>query len=76
MDISLAIANQIVCPYLNVRAVPGHDYEVTDAYDKGLEEIKKSSVRFESVRVQGTHHVHMNNPERVVPIITSFLKAE
>ena len=37
-------------------------------------EIYRKNEQFEMVTVDGSHHVHLNNPERVVPAIVSFLK--
>ena len=37
-------------------------------------EIYRKNEQFEMVTVDGSHHVHLNNPERVVPSIDSFIR--
>ncbi|CAL7947724.1 unnamed protein product [Xylocopa violacea] len=73
LDLVLAYAARIKCAYLNIRAVPGMKFDQPESYAKTLEIIKVGAVRFEYREVEGTHHVHLNNPERVAPIINSFI---
>lgn len=39
-----------------------------------LDEIKKLAVLYEYHTVEGRHHVHLDFPERVAPLISNFLK--
>ncbi|CAK9812560.1 Probable serine hydrolase [Anthophora quadrimaculata] len=73
LDLVLAYATRIKCRYLNIRAVPGMKFEIPESYDKVLELIKTGAEKFEYHEVEGTHHVHLNNPERVAPIINNFI---
>lgn len=73
LDLVLAYASQIKCAYLNIRAVPGMTFEAADHYQKVLDKIKEKARVFEYHEVQGTHHVHLNNPERIAPIVKNFL---
>ena len=36
-------------------------------------DIYRSNPRFSLVGVEGSHHVHLNNPERVAPHIQQFI---
>lgn len=49
-------------------------FEKPEHYDIVLEKIKERAKKFEYHEVEGTHHVHLNEPEKVVPIITNFLR--
>ncbi|KOC70854.1 putative serine hydrolase [Habropoda laboriosa] len=48
-------------------------FEIPEAYEKVLDQIKIGAEKFEYHEVEGTHHVHLNNPERVAPIINNFI---
>ncbi|XP_015180139.1 PREDICTED: probable serine hydrolase isoform X1 [Polistes dominula] len=74
LDLILAYASKIKCAYLNIRAVPGMEFEQPENYQKVLDQIKLNSIKFQYHEVNGTHHVHLMNPERVAPIITDFLQ--
>lgn len=73
LDLILQYASQIKCAYLNIRALNGHREQV-EYYSKILEKIQRGARRFEYHEVEGTHHVHLNEPEKVAPIINNFLK--
>ncbi|XP_031844621.1 putative serine hydrolase [Nomia melanderi] len=73
IDLALAYAARIECAYLNIRASNGLKYDNPNAYHQILDQIKVGSKRFEYHEVEGTHHVHLNNPERIAPIINKFL---
>ena len=76
MDLSMAFAAKIKCAYLNIRAVPGMKFEQPENYHKILDQIKLGASKFEYREVEGSHHVHLNNPERVAPIIREFIGLE
>ncbi|XP_043686433.1 probable serine hydrolase isoform X1 [Vespula pensylvanica] len=73
LDLVLAYASKITCAYLNIRAVPGMDFEQPENYQKVLDQIKISAKKYEYHEVKGTHHVHLINPERIAPIIKNFI---
>ncbi|KAL2717366.1 putative serine hydrolase isoform X2 [Vespula squamosa] len=73
LDLVLAYASKITCAYLNIRAVPGMDFEQPENYQKVLDKIKISAKKYEYHEVNGTHHVHLINPERIAPIIKNFI---
>ncbi|XP_017767022.1 PREDICTED: probable serine hydrolase [Eufriesea mexicana] len=73
LDLALAYATRIKCAYLNIRAVPGMKLDHPESYDSVLDQIKVGAARFEYHKIEGTHHVHLNNPEKIAPIINSFI---
>ncbi|XP_063973881.1 probable serine hydrolase isoform X2 [Diachasmimorpha longicaudata] len=75
MDMTNAYAEKITCAYLNIRAKSGLKWDYPNHYQEILNIIKKSASRFEYHEVEGSHHVHLNNPEVVAPIILNFLKS-
>lgn len=74
MDLVLEYASRVKCAYLNIRAVPGMKFEHPEHYHKVLDKIKIHARKFEYNEVEGTHHVHLNEPEKIVPIIRNFLQ--
>lgn len=43
-------------------------------YYKVLDNIKLNARKFEYHEVEGTHHVHLTEPEKIAPIIKNFLQ--
>lgn len=68
----LAYADQITCHVLNIRAIPGMKLENEEVYPMVIDAIRKNA-NVEYVEVPGTHHLHLNTPERIAGIIGSFL---
>ncbi|XP_058808679.1 probable serine hydrolase isoform X2 [Phymastichus coffea] len=75
LDLVMAYASQIKCAYMNIRAKPGMEFEQPENYQKVLDVIKLGARKFEYHEVEGTHHVHLNNPELVAPVINQFLES-
>ncbi|XP_017882336.1 probable serine hydrolase isoform X2 [Ceratina calcarata] len=73
MDLVLAYATQIKCAYLNIRAMPGLKLDHPENYDIVMDQIKMGAKKFEYHKVEGSHHVHLNNPEKIASIIDNFL---
>ncbi|XP_011141787.1 probable serine hydrolase isoform X2 [Harpegnathos saltator] len=73
LELVLTYASQIKCAYLNIRAVPGLKFERSEYYYAVLEKIKVQARKFEYHEVEGSHHVHLDAPEKIVSIITNFL---
>lgn len=75
LDQVLEFASHITCEVLNIRAEPGMPFDKPEYYDAVVDKIKESAKKAEVRLVPGTHHLHLNNPERVAPIIVDFIKS-
>lgn len=73
MEQVVSYAERIKCEVLNIRALPGMVFENTDYYPTVIEAMKKSAKRLVYEEVTGTHHLHLNTPERISDIISEFL---
>lgn len=73
IDQVLAYAGQIKCEVLNIRGAPGKEFSDADVYVKVIEAMRKSAKLVVFERIEGTHHLHLNTPERVSGVITKFL---
>jgi pimeloyl-ACP methyl ester carboxylesterase len=74
MDMVLEYASKITCEVLNIRGKPGMQFDPPDSYHTVLETIRNSAKKLEFHEVEGTHFLHLNNPESICPIIVKFLK--
>ncbi|KAJ8725597.1 hypothetical protein PYW08_003780 [Mythimna loreyi] len=68
-----ALVRRLKCPTLYVKAIDS-PYS-SDAYSIEMREIlEQTNENYEFHFVRGTHHVHLNNPELVAPLIKNFVK--
>nr|XP_014087668.1 probable serine hydrolase [Bactrocera oleae] len=71
-EVPIEMARYINCPYVFIKALQAPYYESRQHFDKTLD-IMKQNPHFEYYEVEGTHHVHLNDPIKVAPIINSFI---
>ncbi|XP_063228209.1 probable serine hydrolase isoform X2 [Bacillus rossius redtenbacheri] len=74
LDMVLEYASKITCEVLNIRGKPGMVFDRPENYHIVLDKIKESAKSVQYVEVEGTHHLHLNNPERISHYINDFLK--
>lgn len=70
-------AKRVHCPLLLITAKSGFVYEdkaVIEEFVKLYRDVSKGG--FEHALVEGTHHVHLGNPENVAPLISKFFSAD
>lgn len=67
-------ASNVRCKILYIKANPGLSLHKPDELNDFLDVVKKSAVSYEYHTVEGKHHVHLDFPERVAPLISNFLK--
>jgi pimeloyl-ACP methyl ester carboxylesterase len=72
-DTLLALGSAIKCEVLNIHAKPGMSVKLEKEFDESIEAMKTSAAKVECHEVLGSHHVHLNNPERVAPLINDFM---
>lgn len=71
-DVSIQIADRIKCPWLFVKASQSVFHSRADQLDIIVKKMEKKT-NFEIVTVEGEHHVHLNDPERVCGAVSEFL---
>jgi len=72
-ELCVEMAKRISCPYMFIKARQSSYFEEKRYYDEVLE-IMKQNPNFEYVESEGTHHLHMNNPETIIGPINNFIK--
>jgi pimeloyl-ACP methyl ester carboxylesterase len=71
--VSVQLAERLNMPYLFIKARHSPYYDGKENFDQVIESMKKNP-KFELEFVDGTHHVHLNDPEKVAPSISRFLE--
>lgn len=71
-------AKNLKCDVLAILGTEGFinlapDSEASKTFFRFEELLKKSAASYERHDVEGSHHVHLNNPERVAPLVNKFL---
>ncbi|KAK2727094.1 hypothetical protein QYM36_007814 [Artemia franciscana] len=69
------LLSRIRVPFMIIKGTQGPLYEPEELYNDFINTYNESSPRFEYVKVDGTHHLHLNTPERVASHIIRFLDA-
>jgi len=69
----LAMGKNIKCQVLNIHAKPGMNVKLEKEYDESIEVMRNSAARLECHEVIGSHHVHLNCPDRVATLINDFM---
>lgn len=73
-SVSLAYIKRITAPYLFFR---GEDRFFSDSeanINEAVDMFRKHNERFEMIKLKGTHHFHLNQPEQIAGPISDFLK--
>ena len=63
-------AEHITCPHLVIEAEDGAKFS-PELWDKVMEVYKQNS-NFKHVLVPGPHHVHLDDPEIIAPVINDW----
>jgi len=69
-----AIAGNITVNHLLIKATQSPNYESDEDIAKAME-IYYKNPKFVYREVEGNHHLHLNNPENVLPVINEFIAA-
>lgn len=73
LDMILQFAGRIKCNVLNIKGNPGMSFDKPEYYSIILDKIRESA-HVEFHEVNGTHHLHLNTPERINDIISKFIQ--
>ena len=72
-DMAAEFASQVQCPHLVVKAAQGPRYMSAEVYTRLREIFRKYNSNFVYRELAGGHHLHLNTPEVVAPVINKFL---
>ncbi|XP_055910117.1 probable serine hydrolase [Eupeodes corollae] len=66
------MAQRITCPHLFIKALQAPYYEDKSNYDEVINVLTQKPT-FEYHQIDGTHHVHLNEPHKLANIINPFI---
>lgn len=66
-------AKRVECPQMTLKAVKSSYYEDKRNFYDVIDVLKETNPTFEFHYVDGTHHVHLNEPEKVAHFVNPFL---
>lgn len=72
-QISLECIKRIKAAYLFIKGDDKVFSEPNETIDEAIEAFKKYNKHFQMLKVNGTHHFHLNNPEIVSGVVSKFL---
>ncbi|KAJ8721896.1 hypothetical protein PYW08_004298 [Mythimna loreyi] len=73
LETALEYASKVTCKVLNIRALPGQRWEKLNYYLDVIDKMRATAdVRL--VEVDGTHHIHLESPEKIAGIVEEFLE--
>lgn len=75
MDQALVMASRITCEVLNIKATNTVELDEPESYDIVVDQIGKQAKKLERHIVEGTHHVHLNDVDKVAHLIYYFLSS-
>lgn len=70
---NLEMAKRMKAPHLFIKAKQAPHYENIKYYDDVLNYLKTNKPLFEHHEVDGTHHVHLNEPGKISEIVNHFI---
>ncbi|XP_044728930.1 probable serine hydrolase [Chrysoperla carnea] len=76
MHESEELAKQIKCNVLNIKANTRTVSLNMEYYDRICDIIKENAAKFEIHNVDGAHHLHLNDPNSIIHIVSNFLSGE
>lgn len=74
LDVILEFAGRITCRYMNIKAKPHRSLDNWPIYSQILETIKTNAKEFVFKEYDGTHHLHLNNPDCLAPDVATFIQ--
>lgn len=73
-EANFEMASQVIAPYCYIKALKSPYNFKWDYMDEMLRTMKDSNPKFELHGVDGDHHVHLTEPEKVSSIISRFIE--
>lgn len=70
-----AYTNRVQCEMLFIKATRGIYAKGREMYDEILKVYEEKTKKFSLHEVEGDHHVHLNNPEAVAPLLIQFFSS-
>ncbi|XP_035908938.1 probable serine hydrolase [Anopheles stephensi] len=73
-SVNVELAKRITAPFLTVKAIDSPYPGSREGFEQTVAILKEANAKYEVVYVPGSHHVHLTEPENVVPVVVDFLR--
>jgi len=74
LEITEEFGSRVKCPHLLIKAKDSSKYMSDENYNNIIRVFKENNPHFQYQELPGGHHLHMNTPEIVAPVINNFLE--
>lgn len=71
-EFTLKNSHRVKCPLMLIKARQSPLLTKTEHFDRVLAEIQKNNRHVQFHAVEGSHHVYLNNPEKIQQLINEF----
>ena len=75
-ELTEEFGSRVQCPHLLIKASEGSKYMSDEKYDKIISVFMENNPHFQYEQLPGGHHLHLNTPEIVAPVINTFLEKD
>ena len=73
-EITQEYGSKVVCPHLLIKGTDSQRYMADENYDRLLKNFRNNNPKFCYREIEGGHHLHLNTPDIVAPVISEFLE--
>lgn len=73
-EITEEYGSKVACPHLLIKGTDSHKYMADESYDRLLKNFRNNNPKFCYREIEGGHHLHLNTPDIVAPVISEFLE--
>lgn len=71
----LEMAKEVTADVLLIKFAQGPNFESPENFMEHVETLKTKAKSVKFIEVEGPHHVHLTNPQRIAPIISDFFNS-
>jgi len=75
-ELTEEFGSKVECPHLLIKGTDSSKYMSDENFDSMLKVFRLNNPNFQYRELHGGHHLHMNTPELVAPVINKFLDKE
>lgn len=75
-EVTEEYGGKVSCPHLMIKATNSKKYMSDESYERILKLYRNNNPQFVYREIEGGHHLHLNTPETVAPVISRFLEKD
>jgi pimeloyl-ACP methyl ester carboxylesterase len=75
-EITEEYGRKVACPHLFIKASDSLKYMSDERYDRLIQLYRQSNPMFCYRELEGGHHLHLNTPDTVAPVVNAFMEGD